>query len=531
MRLRIAAAAAVFVGLVLVAVSWPGRQKAADRPPVPPAAKPEADVLDVPPKQDKIATALRGEVIYDHAARAVAISPDGRQVAVGNGAGTIQLWSLPDNKLQRTINAHKNWAFDLAYAPDGTLVSGGGDNRIKLFDAASGDLVRSFDQHTNDLHGVAITPNGQWLISGGDDAVVFARSLTDETLKTLGRHLAQVTAVAVSPDGRWAASAGRDHQIQLWDLETFTVKNTLMGHTADVMSVAFSPDSTHVVSGGYDNTIRIWQITHPKPNTTVSVIKDLPDWAFSVLFDRSGQYVIYGGGKGWLGVSDLKGKWISSRQLDGDVSDLALSTDGRTLAAVTSKGGLHLFEIDPTTAVVGKETVLAPPKPNPESTTAPVLTPAEYVKLHEAILRPSPQWGDAVAAVAPFGDPFTASVLRDTKDDDLPPDQREIKTRVLQQIATRRGEFKERLKPEEVAPMLQRAAVADLTCSLVEGRLPKWVTAQLTRQLSEPGVREQLEKLRSSPPVESETEKQPWGLSSERVRSYLDGILGPIQKK
>ena len=49
--------------------------------------------------------------------------------------------------------------------------------------------------------------------------------------------------------------------MRLWDANTGTLKNTLIGHTGWVFSVAFSPDGTTLASGSADGTVLLWRHT------------------------------------------------------------------------------------------------------------------------------------------------------------------------------------------------------------------------------------------------------------------------------
>ncbi|PLZ77849.1 hypothetical protein CBP16_20470, partial [Fischerella thermalis WC217] len=61
-------------------------------------------------------------------------------------------------------------------------------------------------------------------------------------------------------NGRILASGGKQGVVQLWDLTTGKLLNTLEGHTDWVSTIAFSPDGKLFASGGYDKRILVWRI-------------------------------------------------------------------------------------------------------------------------------------------------------------------------------------------------------------------------------------------------------------------------------
>ncbi len=108
-----------------------------------------------------------------------------------------------------------------------------------------------------------------------------------------------VEKTAISPDGRILAMALDDHTIQLINLPDGSVFRSLPGHADRVDALAFSPDSTRIYSGSYDTWVIAW---------------------------------------------DTSGEQIGEFQPGGgEVYALAISPDGRQLAAITFEGPLRLW--------------------------------------------------------------------------------------------------------------------------------------------------------------------------------------------
>lgn len=66
--------------------------------------------------------------------------------------------------------------------------------------------------------------------------------------------------VAWSPDGTKVATTDNapNKTIKIWDVNTNTLLQTLVGHTNAVFCISWSPDGTQLLSGADDGTARIW---------------------------------------------------------------------------------------------------------------------------------------------------------------------------------------------------------------------------------------------------------------------------------
>ena len=69
-----------------------------------------------------------------------------------------------------------------------------------------------------------------------------------------------VEDVAFSPDGKTLAMASYEGNVQLWDVATGKLLETLKGHSSAVQAVVFSPDGRTLASGSTDQTVRLWNV-------------------------------------------------------------------------------------------------------------------------------------------------------------------------------------------------------------------------------------------------------------------------------
>lgn len=87
-------------------------------------------------------------------ARAVAISPEGDRLAIGDFSSRVVIWSRRDNKVLREFSENYGPIFALAFSPDGNmLASGAADHVTRLWDMNTGKRLREFDARNGEMVG------------------------------------------------------------------------------------------------------------------------------------------------------------------------------------------------------------------------------------------------------------------------------------------------------------------------------------------------------------------------------------------
>jgi serine/threonine protein kinase len=184
--------------------------------------------------------------------------------------------------LLRTTFAHPYPIRSVAISPDGrTVAIAGNDEKgeARLYDSATGEPVGPPLQHQGPIFGVAFNPDGKTLLTGGPIGSRSVGRFWDvATGKETGLPLslaATITAGAFSPDGKIFAIGVIDSgngQTRFWDAATHKpIGRPLQHGGAFVYSIAFSPDSkilaTTTVNGnsGSQGECRLWDAATGKP--------------------------------------------------------------------------------------------------------------------------------------------------------------------------------------------------------------------------------------------------------------------------
>jgi WD40 repeat protein/tRNA A-37 threonylcarbamoyl transferase component Bud32 len=258
--------------------------------------------------------------------RAIAVSPDGKTLAVSGGGG-ILFFDAGTHELVGEVRV-ADLGESLAYSADGRTLAAGGDGFVHVIDARTGEqlaessvagvatriaftndgsklvvLVQPGDPYQGDVDAritvrdaatlqpigpliepdafrgayvgayyasphFALTANDRSLITASEDGElawwdIRSRKETRRLTIETGPH-----ALAVSPDGLTAA-VGIDHGIQLVDMDTEAVRTATHGLVGTPNWVVFSPDGQTVVSTNLDGSVTLWDVESATPGDTL----------------------------------------------------------------------------------------------------------------------------------------------------------------------------------------------------------------------------------------------------------------------
>ena len=227
--------------------------------------------------------------------RVVALSPDGRLIAVGLALSNVVVFELVSNRVMATLETPVE-AFSLAFAPDGRrLAMAGGDKSIRVWN----------------LPGPPNQPSTEpGLSRTGDTTSTHATPTRPGSVLEEG-HWLKTWAVAFSPDGRRLASTSSDRSLRIWDAETLAPLEMLSGHADEVWCVAWAPDGETLVTGGKDGWVLLWR-TRSTPREA-----SLPNrpWNAPVISTRRTTHLDSPGPERRGRAGALVGRWSAARFL------------------------------------------------------------------------------------------------------------------------------------------------------------------------------------------------------------------------
>jgi RNA polymerase sigma factor (sigma-70 family) len=201
----------------------------------------------------------------------VVFSPDGKLLAAGDISGkAVWLINAATGKLVCTVEGMKSSKETpgfLAFSPDGRMLAMADGAIVHLAEVPSGRRLPQIALAKGRYaFSIAISPDGRNLAIPcygdftGQSVLVVETATGKERLALAGTPL-QVANAAFSPDGQFLAAGGRDRTVMVWDIATGKQAARLEGHRGFVNSLAFAPDGRRLASGSRDATALIWDVS------------------------------------------------------------------------------------------------------------------------------------------------------------------------------------------------------------------------------------------------------------------------------
>jgi RNA polymerase sigma factor (sigma-70 family) len=194
-------------------------------------------------------------------------SPDGKILLAVGEKSDIGFWNVETGKRFRTFTGDTPHVLAVALSVDGKqLAMSEGNGNVRVWDLASGQ-PRTWRKKRAVLKAepatlLAFSPDGQYLATGHRQATRLWELAAGEIVA----ESKWTGAFAFSPDGR-ALAVGSGRQIHLIDLATSNELPPLVGHQWAINALTFSRQGTRLVSVSEDTTGLVWDAASLLPPT------------------------------------------------------------------------------------------------------------------------------------------------------------------------------------------------------------------------------------------------------------------------
>jgi WD40 repeat protein len=310
---------------------------------------------------------LRAFVADADRINSVAFSPDGKLLAAGGGhtykSGTraISIWDVATGKQLHKLGADQMSVTCVAFSPDSRLLASGSQGgQLHLWDVATGKPLHAVDAHGWEVSCVCFSPDGKLLASAstGKDPTIHlwdpASGKQLGSLRSKDEHFYGASWLSFSTEGKVLASAGapsspyihekrtHDTKARLWDVAKRRELRAFEGGQESPDSVALSSDGK-ILAVPAGKSVRLYDVTSgkelPRLNTEAGPIR-------RVAFSTDGRSLAGAVGRtiGLWDVATGKERFAPAGDHREELSDIALTPDGKLLASADNKDTVFLWE-------------------------------------------------------------------------------------------------------------------------------------------------------------------------------------------
>lgn len=191
---------------------------------------------------------------------------DGKMLAAGDDAGTVQIFDLGSRAVMRTFRGHQRAVHVARFTPDGSNVfTASDDQRAICWDVAAETQVRKFDGHTDFVRCGALNPNSpKLLVTGSYDHTVRLWDVNSPKCIMELQHAAPVEDLVLLPGGGMLATAS-GNTMSVWDiLSGGRVLQTVCAHSKTITSLCADASGSHLLSASLDHMVKVYELRRYK---------------------------------------------------------------------------------------------------------------------------------------------------------------------------------------------------------------------------------------------------------------------------
>jgi WD40 repeat protein/tRNA A-37 threonylcarbamoyl transferase component Bud32 len=280
----------------------------------------------------------------------LAFAPDGRTLAVGydhvkkEAPETLTLWDLKTRK-PKLLAGHKSTVMALAFSPDGSMLATASyDCSVCLWDMVKGKLQGEIKEHVKPVRALAFSPDGRQIASGGTDQSIKIWNVKDQLItKSWRAHDDMIRALTFSLDGAFLISAANDCDIKVWNAKNQSLLRTI-GDKSHVQGLAFSPKGTLLASAHENNKIYLWDVAKA---VAFKTLLGHTGKVRCVAFSPDANTLASGGEDKTVRLWNVvTGQELLTFPVDHFINNLAFDRDGKTLAAALHNGKVKIWKAD-----------------------------------------------------------------------------------------------------------------------------------------------------------------------------------------
>jgi WD40 repeat protein len=219
----------------------------------------------------------------------------------------VEVIDASDSRLVFSMSMGEQGAWAVALSPDGRFVAGGdGGGRVTVWGVTTGTEIASVDQHSGSVISLEYSAEASQLVSASNDQTAIIWDVDPQVRPARKLQLeTRARAAAWNNTGTLIAVGGEDGSVQFWDPATGERlhEGSADGHAKVVRDLAFNAAGDQLASASEDRSIIVWDTD----NGTVDHRIRQGNPPVRLSFDARGEHILVGDGTGAPHVVFLDG--------------------------------------------------------------------------------------------------------------------------------------------------------------------------------------------------------------------------------
>lgn len=226
---------------------------------------------------------VESESIYsgDEILREIAISPNGKYMALANDLFQIKLFQLGSYS-DSILCSHSDLISSVKFIDDHTILSSSVDGSIFIQNLKTGDIEKIMEQRP--IWDAVYSAKGNTILYVTNENKAKEYNLSDKSTKEIYTGEKSLYSCAYSHDGEIIALGAKKGSILIFNKDNEAVPKEIKAHNARITDLKFSKNDKILASVGFDGTVKLYFTSNF--DKTPIVIKDYSSWGMSLAFNN-----------------------------------------------------------------------------------------------------------------------------------------------------------------------------------------------------------------------------------------------------
>ncbi len=230
---------------------------------------------------------------------ALAVTPDSSKVVTGGQDNVVRIWDIKSASQVMMLKGHRGAITAIDISRDGLFIATSSrDQTARLWNARTGKQISVFKSYASALLHVALTPDASRIIAAAQNRkIIVWDARTGAQLHVLRGHKGDITKMLLTSDGKRVVSAAADKTVRIWDLATGKQTAIFAGHIFHISDMALLDHDSRLVTTSLDHTVRIWDVNRSAnvpARLPVKVLKGPSSYVYSVAVSDDGTQIVSG---------------------------------------------------------------------------------------------------------------------------------------------------------------------------------------------------------------------------------------------